>query len=253
MSRLYRVGEFAGLAGVSVRTLHHYDRLGLLRPRRNGTGYRLYGIAELERLEQIVALKFLGLPLKQIRTLLDQDTRALPEVLHAQRQALEARRRRMDQAILAIRDAECALKPGQETDAAALKKIIEVIEMQENNAEFLNRYYNEPAQAKMAVRREQWSPELQEKATKDWTELFRDVEAALDEDPAGEKAQALAVRWKKLVEAFTGGDPDITAGLKNVWANRQEWPATLKEKSQPFVNPKVWEFIGKAMRCGGGS
>ena len=64
---MHRASEFADLAGVTVRTLHHYDRLGLLKPHRNGSGYRLYRESDLERLEQIVALKFLGLPLKDIR------------------------------------------------------------------------------------------------------------------------------------------------------------------------------------------
>src|SRR4029079_6078924 len=85
----YRVRAFADLAGVTVRALHHYDRLALLRPRRTRSGYRLYTLPDLQRLEQIVALKFLGLPLKQIKTVLDRDARSLPAVLQAQRRALE--------------------------------------------------------------------------------------------------------------------------------------------------------------------
>ena len=68
---MLRAREFADLAGVTVRTLHHYDRLGLLKARRSDTGYRLYSERDLERLEQVVALKFLGVPLKQIKALLD--------------------------------------------------------------------------------------------------------------------------------------------------------------------------------------
>jgi DNA-binding transcriptional MerR regulator len=246
---LYRVQEFAELAGVTVRALHHYDRLALLRPGRTGAGYRLYGIRDLERLEQIVALKFLGLPLKQIKSLLEHETRSLSDVLRSQRQALEEKRRLLDQAIRAIGDAERAAGPGRQTDAAALKKIIEVIEMQDQ-ADFWNQYYSENAQAKLSERRKEWTPELQEQVSKAWNDLFRDVEAALDEDPAGEKAQALASRWRKLVEGFTGGDREISAGLKKVWADRQNWPAALKEQARPFVNPKVWEFMQQAMACG---
>lgn len=246
---MYKVQEFAELAGVTVRALHHYDRLALLRPKRTDAGYRLYGIRDLERLEQIVALKFLGLPLKQIKLLLDRDVRELPEVLRSQRRALEEKRRWLDQAIGAIRDAEQAVQPGKQTDAAVLKKIIEVIEMQEN-ADFMKRYYSEEAQAKMADRREQWNPELQAEATKAWTDLFRDVEAALGEDPAGQKAQALAARWKKLVEGFTGGDPQVSAGLKKAWGDRQNWPDSMKQQSAPFIKPEVWEFMQKAMKCG---
>ena len=88
--------EFAELAGVTVRMLHHYDRIGLLRPRRSPAGYRIYREADLPRLEQIVALKFLGMPLKQIRGLLDRDGRDLPGALRSQRAALEEKRRMLD-------------------------------------------------------------------------------------------------------------------------------------------------------------
>src|SRR5437588_5739759 len=102
MTQQYKVQEFAELAGVTVRALHHYDRLGLLKPRRTDSGYRLYGISDLERLEQIVALKFLGLTLKQIRTLLQREKLALPDALRMQRTVLEGRRCLLDRAIRAI-------------------------------------------------------------------------------------------------------------------------------------------------------
>jgi DNA-binding transcriptional MerR regulator len=243
--RGYRVREFADLAGVTVRTLHHYDRLAVLRPKRTDAGYRLYSTRDLERLEQIVALKFLGLPLKEIKTLLDREARRLPEVLRSQRLALEDKRRSLDQAIRAIQDAEEAIASGKPPDTQVLARIIEVIEMQENT-DFTNKYYSEEAQAKLAEKRKEWTPELQAETTRAWTELFRDVEAALDEDPKSAKAQALRARWFKLVEGFTGGDPQVSQGLGKVWADRANWPGSMKEQSAPFVNPKIWEFIRKA-------
>src|SRR5215831_15227659 len=59
LNKHYRIQEFAEMAGVTVKALHHYDRLGLLKPRRSAAGYRMYCEHDLERLEQIVALKFL--------------------------------------------------------------------------------------------------------------------------------------------------------------------------------------------------
>jgi DNA-binding transcriptional MerR regulator len=228
-----------------VRALHHYDRLAVLRPKRTESGYRLYSLRDLERLEQIVALKFLGLPLKEIKTLLDREERRLPEVLRSQRLALEEKRRSLEQAIHAIEDAEHAIACGKPADVQVLAKIIEVIEMQEDT-EFMNKYYSEEAQAKLAEKRKEWNPEMQAEVSRAWSELFRDVEAALDEDPASEKAQALAARWRKLVESFTGGDPEVSRGVGKAWADRSNWPGTVKEQSAPFVNPKVWEFIKKA-------
>ena len=245
------VQEFARLAGVTVRALHHYDRLGLLRARRNATGYRVYAARDLERLEQIVALKFLGIPLKRIGTMLDGGGLELPASLRLQRTVLEEKRRLLDRAIRAIGDAEKSIEPGRRADTALLTKIIEVIEMQNDNS-WSEKYYSLEAQAKIEARGKEWTPELQAQVSEQWTELFRDVEAALDEDPTGATAQALGARWKKLVEGFTGGDREIGAGLNRVHADRPNWPAPVEGQMAPFGNPKVWEFMGRVMGCGKG-
>src|SRR5205085_12023779 len=123
------------------------------------------------------------------------------------------------------------------------------IEMQ-NDTEWTKRYYSDAARAKIEERKHLWSPELQAQVEKQWAELIRDVEAALGEDPAGDKAQALAERWRKLVEGFTGGDPEITAGLKALYADRKNWPAPAQESMKPFRrshSDEVQAFISKAM------
>jgi DNA-binding transcriptional MerR regulator len=243
------VQEFGKLAGVTVRALHHYDRLGLLRARRSAAGYRVYCAHDLERLEQIVALKFLGIPLKQIRTMLDRAGMELPDALRMQRTVLEARRTLLDRAILAIRAAEDSIAPGRAADTALLTKIIEVIEMQNDNS-WSEKYYSPEARAKIDARGKEWTPELQAQVSRQWTELFADVEAALDEDPASEKAQALGARWKALVAGFTGGDPEIGKGLNKLYADRPNWPAAATQQMAPFGNPKVWEYMGRVMKCG---
>jgi len=99
VTKLYHVQEFAKLAGVTVRALHHYDRLGLLKPDRTEAGYRLYYLRDLERLEQIVALKFLGIPLKQIRWMFQRGASEMSHSLEMQRRVLEEKRRLLDSAI----------------------------------------------------------------------------------------------------------------------------------------------------------
>jgi DNA-binding transcriptional MerR regulator len=241
MSKLYRVHEFAELAGVTVRALHHYDRLGLLEPRRTAAGYRVYTLRDLERLEQIVALKFLGLPLKQIKLLLDQDTFQLPDALRMQRTVLEEKRRLLDRAISVIADAEKAILPGKPADAAVLKKIIEVIEMQ-NGTDVMKKYFSEEAWGKWKQQQAHWPSQT-------WIEIFRDVEAALGEnqDPTGEKGQVLAARWIELRLRESGADPEIQAGLIRAWLDRQNWPAAVQQRVSEFDLEKIGEFIGKAV------
>src|SRR3954452_11898723 len=97
---LYKIQEFAELAGVTVRALHHYDRLGLLKPTmRTGSSYRLYSDSDLARLEQIVVLKFLGMPLREIRELL-KDQSSLGEALCRQQIVLREKRRQLEQALM---------------------------------------------------------------------------------------------------------------------------------------------------------
>lgn len=248
MDKPCRVQQFAQLAGVTVRALHHYDRLGLLRPRRTTSGYRLYGARELERLEQIVALKFIGIPLKQIKAVLDRNGSGLAGALRRQRSVLEEKRKLLDQAIDAIRKAEQSLAVGGRPDAAILRNIIEVIEMQ-NSSDWTEKYYSPEARTKIKERQAEWTPELQAKVQQDWLDLFREVEAALGEDPSSEKAQALGRRWKELVGGFTGGNPEISQGLNKLYADQANWPAEMKERMKPFSNRKVWEFMGRVLKC----
>jgi DNA-binding transcriptional MerR regulator len=246
MGQTYRSRGFAKLAGTTVRTLHHYDRLGLLKPRvRTAAGYRLYEEKDLERLEQIVALKFLGLPLKQIGTLLGSGTVRLTEALAMQRWLLESKRQMLDRAIQAIGEAQSHMRANGGAGTEALRKIIEVIEM-ENNNDWMEKYQTEESRAKIEGRKQLWSPELQERVSREWNELISDVKAAAGTDPAGENAQALAARWKTLVEGFTGGDSDITASVGRVWQDRSNWPKHMEQKA-PVIDAEVWAFISKAM------
>jgi DNA-binding transcriptional MerR regulator len=124
-----------------------------LRPKRTHNGYRAYSERDLIRLEQIVALKFVGLPLRQINQSAAGPRRPRP----AQRPAHAAQRagseaRPLDQVTEAIRQAETAAGAGKRPDTAMLTKTIEVMEMQ-NDVEWTMKYYNDAAQAKIAERR----------------------------------------------------------------------------------------------------
>ena len=243
---MYRVQEFAGLAGVTVRALHHYDHLGLLKPLRNGrTGYRLYRDADFARLEQIVVLKFLGVPLREIGPLLK--TRNLRDVVQRQRHVLLERRQQIDSAMRAIQKVEHALDSAGTPDWHVFTLVVREISMQ-NDTTWTKKYYSESAQTKVEARRAMWSPELQEFVTAQWTRLIADVEAAIarNEDPKGVAGQVLAARWEELVAGFTGRDPEIQQGLNKMWADRANWP---EGKAKSFRMPsEVVAFIARVRK-----
>src|ERR1700733_14964925 len=103
MDRTYLADEFAKSAGGTIRALHHYDRLGLLKPSsRTAAGYRVYSEGDLARLEQIVALKFIGFPLSQIPELVHRNDTDLCAALRQQRQILAEKRDHLSRAIEAM-------------------------------------------------------------------------------------------------------------------------------------------------------
>src|ERR1022692_854095 len=130
-----QAGEFAKRAGVTVRTLHHYDRVGLLKPgARSPAGYRLYGEDDVARLQHIAALKFLGVPLRRIKALLECSPLDLRETLRLQRRLLGDQRRRLDAALDAIERAEQASSEGARgPDWQSLRAVLEVLTVHKNS------------------------------------------------------------------------------------------------------------------------
>jgi len=246
---MYKVSEFAEKAGITVRTLHHYDRLGLLKSSgRSAAGYRLYADRDFARLQQITTLKFIGLPLKQIKELLDHSDLDLAATLRLQRGLLKEKYQQITRAIQAIDEAELAMESSRAPVWTALKKIIEVMEM-ESNMDWTKKYYSPEAQAKIAEHGRAFTPEMQAKVQQDWKSLIGEVEAAIAGklDPGSAKAKALAQRWHELVRSFTGGDREIQKGLNKLYADEQNWPQNFQK---PFSD-EVCEYIAKAARAHG--
>lgn len=244
--RTFGAQEFAELAGVTVRALHHYDRLGLLKPERTDSGYRVYRDFDLQRLEQIVALKFIGVPLRKIAGLLGSDGPALRNALRSQRRVLKEKKCLLDAALQAIGEAELALERGTQPGASILKTIIEVMQMHDS-PDWMMKYFSDESKPKIQERKEAWTPELQAQAEQNWSDLFRDIRLALDEDPASAKAQTFVDRWNELMKAFTGNDPQLAGGVKALYADRANWPANFHEKMQPFTDERVWDFFRRAV------
>ena len=241
--RFYKAAEFARLAGVTVRTLHHYDRLGLLKPTgRTPKGHRLYGERDFARLQQVVTLKFIGFPLKQIKDILNRSSFDLAGELRRQREIISEQRRRLEQAVNAIEKVERVLASTDEPDWEVFAEIIEVINMQRDMT-WTNKYYSEEAKQKIAERASTVPRDVIEQAQRDWPALIKEVEASLGEDPASDKVQALAERWAKLVQGFTGGDAEIQQGLNKMYADKQNWPATFPK---PYSD-EVQAFMAKAL------
>jgi hypothetical protein len=163
-------------------------------------------------------------------------------VLAAQRTLLEEKRRRLDLAIAAIRQA-------QDVDAsqpAALKHIIEVIEMQDNQDEF-KKQYDALLQGKIE-RLKALSPDARQQLRGQFADLCNEIQGALDQDPAGPRAQELAGRWLQLLGALspTGvADPQLLK-YEAAYISDRGWPGGAPQPEPPYGRP-VWEFMAKAI------
>lgn len=241
--RPYRVHEFAKLTGVTVRTLHHYDRLGLLTAQRNESGFRVYTVADVERLEHIAALKFIGLPLKQIRAVLGDDNRSLGCALRDQLAALEEKKRRLEIIINAVRSAEAALRSG---DTPCLEQIIEVMEMQQDY-EWILQHFSDAARQRVQDRLTSMTSKDLSELQRSWTTLANDLHAAADNDPAGPYSQSLLSRWEDLIKQTTAGDHQLVHGLKSLYSDRNNWPAGVRNAVFPLLDERILEFLKRAV------
>lgn len=258
--RFYRSGQFARKAAVSIRTLRYYDQEGLLAPSQySEAGYRLYTDDDLVNLQQILALKFLGLSLDEIKALLrpSANPQSLHDVLAQQKDMMQAKRAQLDGIIQAIDKAAKLLETGR-CDWDSLVNVIQAIQM-EQNKEWVKKYftpeqleqmnklssesYSDEARERMSARNIEWTEADQEQASAQWAAVHADLArlAAEGADPASPEAQDLAMRHSNLITAFTGGDPEVGKGLNNWWKNHDALPEDQKPIQSPYSQEQQQE------------
>ncbi len=216
MSTLYRVADFARLAGVTVRALQYYDRIGLLTPSdTTDGGHRLYHHRDLLRLQQILTLKWMGFKLDQIKTILSSPTYNLHQSLAIQKAAVDEQIARLQQASTAL---EKALTDTEESGTGALDSdtvsaIIRGVTPMDDG-DFWRRYYSDEAWAGIQLRARHITPAQIERWAQDWQDIYAAFDALHDQPVDSPAVQAVAERMRVLIDAFTAGDPQAEAGLR---------------------------------------
>src|SRR5436190_22916862 len=244
-----KVGELAKRTGLTVRTLHHYDEIGLLKPSLHSeTGYRLYTAADVIRLQQVLSLRQVGFSLEEIRDCLDRPGFAPLEVirLHVERlrEQIELERRLCDR-LEALAE---HLRTAGKVSADEFLQTIEVMTM-------IEKYYTAEQLEYLKQRREQLGEERIRQAPAEWAELMALVRAEMEMGtaPTDPKVQALAKHWMALVNQFSGGDRAIETAVTRLWQN--EGPALasqfgMREAAQGPAMQEYMEYIGKALEAG---
>lgn len=210
----WRVGELARRSGLSVRTLHHWGDLGLLVPsHRSPAGHRLYTAPDVARLQQIVALRGLGLPLCEVREVL-ADPRTTPLTVLERRLDRARAQLALEQQLCArLEDTAATLRAG--TPEVPVEQLIDTIEVMT----MIDRHYTPEQREQLARRRELLGDHRIQEAQAEWAELIDEVRSAMASgtDPRSLTGRRLARRWNGLVGEFTGGDPGIERSLRSIY------------------------------------
>lgn len=235
-----KVGTLAQRTGLSVRTLHHYDEIGLLTPaRRTPSGHRLYGEAEARRLQRIASLRQLGLSLEEIDRCLENPEYTLEEVLELHIRRL---RERIEEEKRLCRRLEALLGHLEEQDRVSLDDLTGTIE----ETLQVERYYT-PEQLEQLRRRGEDVGEARiAEAQREWQELFEAFADALEEglEPGSPEVQELAGHSAALVREFTGGHAGVEASLARMY--REEGPENVMASFGVELAPGVWELMARA-------
>lgn len=223
----YSVRELARLAGVSVRTLHHYDQIGLLTPSsRTAAGYRQYRGDDLLRLQQILFFRELDVSLSEIRAILDDPAFDRIEGLENHRGLLQLRAERLAQLIRTVdrtieQLTEDAMTLTDEELYEGFSK--EQIESYQNEARErwgTTSAYAESQRRVSSMNREQWNAVKQQ-----GDEATRLMTALLGRDPADAEVQAAIARHHAWIENFYPAPAEQYAGLGQMYAEDERFRA----------------------------
>ena len=248
-AQTYTVSQLAKMAGVTVRTLHHYDQIGLLTPASRtapesgrSAGYRLYGEAELLRLQQILFFKELDLPLAQIRQILDDPGFDQVAALEHHRGMLQGRVERLARLLHTI---DRTLNRLMEDDMTLTDE-----ELYEGfSTEQIERYKREA--------REMYDPELVEESERRVKGMSREqwkavqaegqdvttgIAALMDRDPSEAEVQAVVARHHAWIENFYPCSAEIYRGLAQGYVEHPEFRAFYEK-----VRPGLAEYLSAAM------
>ncbi|MFC7241521.1 MerR family transcriptional regulator [Catellatospora aurea] len=244
----YTVGKVAGLAGVTVRTLHHYDEIGLLSPsERSATGYRRYVDADLERLQQILYYRELQFSLEEIAAILDDPQSDATAHLRRQHELLTGRIKRMQEMVTAIEFAMEASKVGINLTPEERFEVFGDFNPDDHTEEVEQRWggtdaYKESTRRTARYTKDDWLRHKQE--NEDWGRRFT---ALMDSGaPAeGPDAMDLAEEHRQLISRwFYECSYEIHTGLADMYLADDRFTATYEA-----IKPGMTRYLHDAIHA----
>ncbi len=233
------VKEVSELTGVSVRTLHYYDSIDLLKPTEvTQAGYRMYDDTALERLQQILLFRELEFPLKEIRDILESEDFDRNKALEQQIELLTLKKEHLDNLITLARGLKLLGVKYMDFKAFDTRKIDEYSKRAKESWGKTDAYKEFEKKAKNRTKEED------QNISQQFLEVFREFGAMKDSDPAAGQAQELVEKLRGFItEHFYHCTPQILQGLGRMYNGGGEFTESIDD----YAGKGTAEFISRAI------
>lgn len=243
----YQVKEVSKLAGVSIRTLHHYDAIGLLAPSSTtAAGYRIYTEQDLERLQQILFFKEIGFSLHEIKEILESPGFDRAKALHAHRELLMEKRDRMDQMIRTVDRTIQSMQGGQQMEKKEMFEgfdMNKIKEHQEKYREEARQKYGKDMVDATERRFNGYSEEKQANLFAEMGNISTRIASRMEYGPNDPEAQEAVQAWHHFItEHFYDCTLEVFRGLGNLYVDDERFTANIDK-----TKPGLAQFMKEAM------
>ena len=237
------VKQLSKLAGVTPRTLHHYDEIGLLKPARVGqNGYRYYGEESILRLQQILFYRELGLPLEDIKKIVGRRDFDVMGALRSHKEALQKQVDRLNRLIHTVDNTINHLKGQIIMSNKAYFEGFSEEEQERYAAEAEELYGAESVRASMN-KWKAYSAEEKKRILEEGSNNYTDMIAAMPKGPDSPEAQAIVERWRKHMDYFWTPNLDQLLALANGYHDDPRFRATFDK-----MHPELAGFMKEAVQ-----
>ncbi len=224
-----KVAAVARRSGVSVRTLHYYEEIGLLKPSgRTSSGHRLYTPADIQRLQQIRSLQQLGLALADIGDCLIEGRTDARKVISDHLAKVEEQRCALERLEAQLRRLDHQLQSGGLDDAQTTETLLNALEL----ITMYDNYFTPEQQQRLKDHAERGDEAV--------TPVVKELEAARQRGlpPTDDEAQRLWQRFQEAVESVTKGDADMTAAIFKLLHGEQ------KAREDHGISEELFAYLG---------
>jgi len=237
------VKAVADLAGVTVRTLHHYDEIGLLKPAEvTGAGYRIYSDEDLERLQQILFFRELGFSLHEIKEIMDSPGFDRRQALLDHRKLLEERQERLGRLIQSVDRTLDSMERGIEMDK---KDMFDGFDQSKYEEEARRRWGHTDAYKESMRRTKQYTEADWTAMKEEGRQIQEGVAALMDHGPTDAAVQEWIRRHHKLInDRFYPCSTQMYRGLGDLYVQDERFTATYES-----VKPGMASFMRSAMHA----